>query len=308
MILVTGGAGFIGSNLVEELLKQGSDVRVIDNFDTGQERNLGDLSAEVVRGDITDPDTVKRALEDVNQVYHQAAIGSVPRSIKDPATSTKVNVLGTLNVLTAARDSGVEKVVYASSASVYAGVDELPKREDMTPIPMSVYGATKIMNEYYFRIFHDIYGLKSTGMRYFNVYGPKQSPDSEYAAVIPKFINLMLSDKIPKIFGDGEQTRDFTYVGDVVKANLLAMKAAKSDGTAYNIAGGKRTSLNSLVDLINKALNKSIEPEYLDPRPGDPKHSLADITRAKHDIGYEPGYAFEDGLKLTIDWFRKAHI
>ena len=308
MILVTGGAGFIGSNLVEELLKQGSDVRVIDNFDTGQERNLGDLSAEVVRGDITDPDTVKRALEDVNQVYHQAAIGSVPRSIKDPATSTKVNVLGTLNVLTAARDSGVEKVVYASSASVYAGVDELPKREDMTPIPMSVYGATKIMNEYYFRIFHDIYGLKSTGMRYFNVYGPKQSPDSEYAAVIPKFINLMLSDKIPKIFGDGEQTRDFTYVGDVVKANLLAMKAAKSDGTAYNIAGGKRTSLNSLVDLINKALNKSIEPEYLDPRPGDPKHSLADITRAKQDIGYEPDYAFEDGLKLTIDWFRKAHI
>jgi nucleoside-diphosphate-sugar epimerase len=304
MILVTGGAGFIGSNLAEELLKQGHHVRILDNFDTGNMDNLKGLDVELVRGDIRDMGTVRKALDGVEQVYHQAALGSVPRSIMDPLSTTEVNVTGTLNILTAARDSSVEKIVYASSSSVYAGVESLPKREKMKLVPTSIYGATKITNELYFKVFHEIHGMKSVGMRYFNVFGPKQRPDSEYAAAIPKFIKLIMNDEAPVVFGDGEQTRDFTFVKDVVKANILAMKAAKSDGSAYNVAGGKQISLNSVIEMINGALGKKIEPKYAATRPGDPKHSLADISKATHDLGFRPDYDFDDGLKITVDWFR----
>ncbi len=305
MILVTGGAGFIGSNLVEELLKQGYNVRVIDNMDTGKESNLEGLNIDFVRCDIRDFDAVKNAMKDVEQIYHQAALGSVPRSIKDPLSSTEVNIIGTLNVIKAAQESGVEKIVYASSSSVYAGVDELPKREDMKLIPTSIYGATKIANEHYFKVFYNIYGLKSVGLRYFNVFGPKQNPESEYAAVIPKFIRMIINNERPTIYGDGEQTRDFTFVKDVVNANILAMNSARCDGFAYNIAGGKQISINSLVRMINEIMGKDIEAEYFEPRPGDPKHSLADISRAKEDLGFEPKYSFEDGLKLTIKWMNR---
>jgi UDP-glucose 4-epimerase len=304
MILITGGAGFIGSNLAEELLKQGYDVRVLDNFDTGTMENLKDLHVDVVKGDIRDSEMVKKALDGVEQIYHQAALGSVPRSIRDPLSTTEVNITGTLNILSAARDSGVEKIVYASSSSVYAGVEELPKREKMRLVPTSIYGATKIANELYFKVFHEIHGMKSVGLRYFNVFGPKQSPDSEYAAAIPKFIKMIMNDERPVVFGDGEQTRDFTFVKDVVKANLLAMKATKSDGSAYNVAGGKQISLNSVIEMINEALGKRIEPKYTAPRPGDPKHSLADITKATRNLGFKPEYDFSDGLRMTVDWFR----
>ena len=304
MILVTGGAGFIGSNLAEELLKQGHEVRVLDNFESGIESNLEGLQVELVRGDIRNLDTVKKVFEDVEQVYHQAALGSVPRSIEDPLSSTKVNIIGTLNILQAAQNSGVEKIVYASSSSVYAGVEELPKIETMIPIPTSVYGASKIANEHYFRIFHDIHGIKSIGLRYFNVFGPKQDPKSEYAAVIPKFIRMIMNDEQPTVFGDGKQTRDFTFVKDVVKANILAMKSSVINGQAYNIAGGKQIELNSIIQMINEALGKSIEPQYLDPRPGDPKDSLADITKVRKDLGFELDYDFEHGLKMTIGWIK----
>jgi UDP-glucose 4-epimerase len=304
MILVTGGAGFIGSNLVEEILNQGHGVRVFDNFESGFESNLEGLNAEIVRGDLRDLDAVKNALRDVTHIYHQAALGSVPRSIDDPLSSTEVNIIGTLNILRAAQNSGVEKIVYASSSSVYAGVEELPKVETMIPIPTSIYGASKIANEHYFKIFHDIHGIRSVGMRYFNVFGPKQNPNSEYAAVIPKFIKMMMNDEKPTVFGDGEQTRDFTFVKDVVKANLLGMKTTKDDGTAYNVAGGKQISINSIIQMINEALAKSIDPQYLDPRVGDPKDSLADISRARNDLGFEPDYSFEDGMKLTVEWLK----
>jgi UDP-glucose 4-epimerase len=232
----------------------------------------------------------------------------VPRSIDDPLSSTEVNITGTLNILMAARDSGIEKIVYASSSSIYAGIEELPKKEDMMPVPTSVYGATKIANEHYFRIFHNIHGIKSVGLRYFNVFGPKQRPDSEYAAVIPKFVKLMMDAQRPTIFGDGEQTRDFTFVKDVAKANLLAMKSSVSDGRAYNIAGGKQISLNSITELINHQLGKSIKPNYSEARAGDPKHSLADISLARKDLGYENSYDFEEGLRITIDWYRNSGI
>ena len=305
MILVTGGAGFIGSNLVEELLKLGHEVRVIDNLDTGKQENLDGLNVDFVKGDIRDLETVKSCMKDVEQVYHQAALGSVPRSIDDPLSSTEVNIIGTLNVLMAARDSGVEKIVYASSSSAYAGVEELPKREDMTPVPTSIYGATKIANEYYFQVFSGIHGLKSVGLRYFNVFGPKQSPDSEYAAVIPKFIRLIMSDQRPTIFGDGEHTRDFTFVKDVARSNILAMGSDAGNGSAYNIAGGKQVSLNSLVHMINQHLGKSLEPVYAEPRAGDPKHSLADVSRAEKDLDFRTEYEFEEALGITIDWYRQ---
>jgi len=304
MILVTGGSGFIGSNLVEELISKGHEVRVLDNLDTGKQANIDGLKVDFVQGDIRNLKTVRESLKDVECVYHQAALGSVPRSMNDPIESTQVNVIGTLNVLRAAQDSGVEKIVYASSSSVYGGIEESPKREDMEMVPISVYGVTKVMNEYYFRVFYGAHGIKSLGLRYFNVFGPRQSPDSDYAAAIPKFIKMIMNGEQPVIYGDGEQTRDFTFVKDVVKANMLAMDAAKCDGSAYNIAGGKEVTINSLIHMINGFLGKGMEPKYLDPRPGDPKHSLADISRARDDLGYQPDYTIEDGLKLTIEWLK----
>ena len=306
-VLVTGGAGFIGSNLVEDLVSQDYNVRVLDNFETGKIEKLSGLEnkIELIKGDIRDVELVKKAIKGVDYISHQAALPSMLKSIEEPIPTTEVNILGTLNILLAARDSGVQRIVYASSSSVYAGIDELPKRESMKMIPTSPYGLTKIANEHYFKIFHDIYGLKSVGLRYFNVFGPKQDPKSEYAAVIPKFINLMLNDKRPPIYGDGKQTRDFTFVKDVTMINIISFKAKKADGNAYNIAEGKQTSINDLVKRINEILDKNIKPVYQDPRPGDPKYSEADISKAVKNLGYKPKYGFGEGLKLTVKWFSK---
>jgi UDP-glucose 4-epimerase len=306
-VLVTGGAGFIGSNIVEDLVSQDYNVKIIDNFSTSKNDNISEFGdrIELIKGSITDMEAVKRAVKDVDYISHQAALPSVTRSVENPVFSAEVNILGTLNVLAAAKDSGVERIVYASSSSVYAGVEGLPKKESMDTVAISPYGLTKIANEQYFRMFYDIYGLKSIGLRYFNVFGPRQTPESEYAAVIPKFITLMLNDKIPIIYGDGKQTRDFTYVKDVTTANIVSFKAKKSDGKAFNIATGKQTSINDLFMKINEILGKDIKPAYKEPRTGDPKHSLADISEANKALGYKPKYAFDEGLKLTINWFKE---
>lgn len=306
-VLVTGGAGFIGSSLVEDLISQDYNVRVLDNFDTGRMENLSGLEnrIELIKGDIRDMELVKNAVKGVDYISHQAALPSMLKSIEEPIPTTEVNILGTLNILLAARDSGVQRIVYASSSSVYAGIDGLPKRESMKMIPTSPYGLTKIANEHYFKVFHDIYGLKSVGLRYFNVFGPKQDPKSDYAAVIPKFINLMMSDKRPPIYGDGEQTRDFTFVKDAAMVNIISFKAKGSNGNAYNIAGGKQTSVNDLVKKINEILGKDIKPVYEKTRPGDPKYSEADISEAMKNLGYKPKYSFDEGLKLTVDWYLK---
>ncbi len=306
-VLVTGGAGFIGSNLVEDLISQDYNVRVLDNFETGKRENLSGLEnkIELIKGDIRNMELVKRVVKGVDYISHQAALPSMLKSIEEPIPTTEVNVLGTLNILLAARDSDVNRIVYASSSSVYAGVDELPKRESMNMVPTSPYGLTKIANEHYFKVFHDIYGLKSVGLRYFNVFGPRQDQKSDYAAVIPKFINLMINNKKPPIYGDGEQTRDFTFVKDAAIANIISFKSKKSNGDAYNIASGKQISVNDLVKKINEILGKNIKPVYENPRPGDPKYSEADISKANKALGYKPKYSFNEGLKITVDWYLK---
>ena len=309
-VLVTGGAGFIGSNLVEDLLSQDYNVRVLDNLETGDLKKLSGFEnkIEVIKGDIRDLELVRKAVKGVDYISHQAALPSVPRSIEKPIPTTEVNIIGTLNVILAARDSGVERIVYASSASVYAGLGKTLKKECMNMVPTSPYGLTKIANEHYFKVFYDIYGVKSVGLRYFNIFGPKQDPESDYAAAIPKFINLMLNDKNPIIYGDGEQTRDFTYVKNATLANIISFKAKKANGDAFNIAGGEQTSVNDLVKIINEILGKDIKSVYEDPRPGDPKYCKADISEAGKALGYKPKYSFEEGLKVTIDWFRNGGL
>lgn len=306
-VLVTGGAGFIGANLVEDLISQDYNVKVLDDFTTGKKENLAEFehNIDVIRGDTRNLEMVKEAVKGVDYISHQAALPSVTRSIENPIDSADVNIMGTLNVLVAARDSNVNKMTYASSSSIYAGVEGLPKKESMNMVAISPYGLTKIANEECFRMFYEIYGLKSVGLRYFNVFGPKQSPESEYAAAIPKFITLMLNDKNPPIYGDGKQTRDFTFVKNVTKANIISFTSKADDGKAFNVAMGESISVNDLVSKINEILGKDIKPLYKDPRPGDPKHSLADITKAKRILGYKPNYSFEEGLKITIDWFNR---
>ena len=308
-LVITGGAGFIGSNIAEELLREEeNEVIIVDNLSTGKMANLRkfDQSTNInfVRGSITDLNLLEGVFKGVDYVFHQAAIPSVPRSIKDPIASNNANVNGTLNVLVAARDCGVKKVVYASSSSVYGDTPELPKRERMTPNPLSPYAVTKLLGEYYCNVFNDIYGLKTVSLRYFNVYGPRQDPYSDYAAVIPKFINLVSENKPPVIYGDGEQTRDFTFVKDVVSANILA---AKSDAEGvYNIANGNRISINELANMIMALIGNDLTPIHDDSREGDVKHSLADISEAKKNLGYEPAYSLEEGLRETIEWFGLA--
>lgn len=302
-IVVTGGAGFIGSNLVEELVGS-NEVEVIDNFVTGKRENIsgvGDVS--LVEGSITNLGLLQGIFEGVDYVFHEAAIPSVPRSVKDPVASNNANINGTLNVLVAARDSGVEKVVYASSSSVYGDTPTLPKTESMKPTPRSPYAVTKLTGEYYCRVFYEIYGLKTVSLRYFNVYGPKQDPNSEYAAVIPSFISKALKNEPPVIYGDGEQTRDFTYVKDVVQANILAAVNEKINGEVINIAGGVRTSVNELTEMIKRVFDVKQKPEYISPREGDVKHSLADISKARSLLGYRPVYDLEKGLCETKEYF-----
>jgi UDP-glucose 4-epimerase len=304
--IVTGGAGFIGSHLAEELVGRGYQVTILDDLSTGKRENiepaLSRENVEFIEGSITDLPLLQRLFQDANYVFHLAAVPSVPRSIDSPLASHEGNITGTLNVLLAARDNGVKKVIFASSSSAYGDTPTLPKREDMTPNPLSPYAVSKLAGEYYCQVFSQVYGLPTVCLRYFNVYGPRQDPDSQYAAVIPQFIKLLSEGKPPVIFGDGRQTRDFTFVKDAVEANILA---AQSDACGlFNISGGKSITINQLADLVIKLVGNSnkIKPIHQKPRPGDILHSLADISKAKV-FGYEPKYSLEAGLAETIRWF-----
>ena len=305
-VVVTGGAGFIGSNLARTLIRE-NEVIVIDNLSTGHLENIQDLiddqSIKFVKGDITDLNLLMHTFKDVDYVFHEAAIPSVPRSIEDPVTSNYANVNGTLNVLVAAKDNGVEKVVYASSSSVYGDTPTLPKRENMEPCPLSPYAASKLAGEYYCQVFTEVYDLSTISLRYFNVYGPRQDPLSEYAAVIPRFVSRVLNEKSPVIYGDGKQTRDFTFIEDVVYANILAAEGEATD--VFNIAGGMRISINDLAKSIMKICGKHFDPIYDDPRPGDIKHSLADVSKANEKLNYEPKFNLTAGLEETVKWFQR---
>lgn len=301
--LVTGGAGFIGSNIVLELLKQGHAVRVLDNFATGRRRNLEPVRAdiELIEGDIRSYHTVAHAVKGVEAILHQAALPSVPRSINDPITTNDVNVGGTLNLLDAARSAGTRRIVMASSSSVYGDTPELPKHEGMTPNPLSPYAVSKLTGEHYMRVFHSLYGLETIALRYFNVFGPNQDPTSQYSAVIPKFIKALMEDRQPVIYGDGTQSRDFTFVSNVVNANILAAtKQLDEYGIAMNIACHERVSLNELIAELNTILGKNITPIYEAPRPGDVKHSFAAIGLIKEKLGFEVGVRFKEGMKSLI--------
>jgi len=304
--LITGGAGFIGSNLAAELLKRGHQVRVLDNFSTGNRENLQSLdgSVEIIEGDLRSYHIVRAAVEGMDFILHQGALPSVPRSIADPVTTNEVNVTGTLNILHAALDAGVKRVVFASSSSIYGDSPTLPKKEEMTPNPLSPYAVSKLAGEKYCQVFARIYGLHTVALRYFNVFGPRQNPDSQYSAVIPKFIKAMLNGQSPTIYGDGEQSRDFTYIANVVEANILATEVDCPPGVVMNCAAHQRITLNQLVEILNKILNTDIRPQYTDPRPGDVKHSFADINKIKENLGYEPQILFEEGLLRTVEWFR----
>lgn len=301
-MLVTGGAGFIGSHLTRRLLETGHSVIILDNLKTGNMANIADLDGrvETLQGDMRDLETVKKAVKGVDYVFHQAALASVPRSLKNPRETAEVNVKGTLNMLSCSRDSGVKRVVFASSSSVYGDSPTLPKREDMKPNPLSPYALSKLECEEWCRLYQRIYGLETICLRYFNVYGPNQSPDSEYAAVIPRFINAVLKGGQPVIYGDGNQTRDFTFVRDAVEANILAMDGRPG---IYNIGSGNRVSINLLLETINRIAGKNLEPRHEKPRPGDVLHSLADIGLAREGLGYEPKFSLEQGLRETIGWF-----
>ena len=306
LYLVTGGAGFIGSNLVRRLLADGQRVRVLDNFSTGQRENLADLgsSLQVVDGDLRREEDVRRAVQGARYVLHLGALGSVSRSVEDPLSTNDVNITGTLRLLLAARDAGVERVVFSSSSSVYGNTPVLPKREDMTPTPLSPYALSKLAGEQYHRIFHELFGLLTFSLRYFNVFGPRQNPRSQYAAVIPLFVDALRQNRPPVIFGDGGQTRDFTYVDDVVEANLCCCRASPgAAGGVYNVAWGNRISVKELAARIGALMGRAIEPEYRPARAGDVRDSQADAARARAALGWTPQVPFEEGLRRTVAWF-----
>jgi UDP-glucose 4-epimerase len=309
-VLVTGGAGFIGSHLTEALLQEGHRVRVLDDFSTGKRENLifnkEYPSLEIIEGDIRHLAICQKAMKDIEYVFHQAALPSVQRSVEDPLGSNAVNGGGTLNILFAAREETVKRVIYASSSSIYGDTPTLPKHEEMLSHPLSPYALQKYIGEQYCRLFYQLYGLETVSLRYFNIFGPKQDPNSIYSAVIPKFIDALLQGSPPIIFGDGEQSRDFTYIGNVVQANLLAMSAEHLHGEAINIACAERTSLNQLVNVLRKILGSKLSPVYEEPRKGDVRHSLADIRRGKELLNYEPKVGVELGLKKTVEFFQKG--
>ena len=306
--LVTGGAGFIGSNIAEELVGLGEEVVVFDNLSTGHEGNIEHIMQDItfVKGDIRNASEVRMALEGVDYVLHQAALASVPRSIDDPLLVNEVNVGGTLTVLDESRHASVKCVVYAASSSAYGDSEVLPKREDMLPAPLSPYAVSKLVGEHYCSVYSKVYGLPTISIRYFNVFGPRQDPASQYAAVIPIFISHLLAGKSPTIFGDGEQSRDFTYVGNIVKANIMAAQSDKASGQVVNVACGGRFTLNELYGMLCDLIGVSIDPVYSDPRQGDVKHSHADILMAEELLGYSVETDFEEGLKRTVEWYRQS--
>lgn len=308
--LVTGGAGFIGSNLTEAILNLGYKVRVLDNFSTGKRENieqfLNNESFELIEGDIRDIETCKKACEGVDYVLHQAAWGSVPRSIKMPVLYEEINIKGHLNMMEAARENNIKKFVYASSSSVYGDHPALPKKEGTEGSILSPYALTKKVNEEYADLYFRLYGLETVGMRYFNVFGRRQDPNGFYAAVIPKFVKQLINNEAPQINGDGETSRDFTYIDNVIEANLKACLAGKeASGQAFNIAYGGRETLNNLYNKLCKLLNKNIKPIYKEERAGDIRHSNADISKAKRLLEYSPDYSMDRGLELTIEWYKE---
>jgi nucleoside-diphosphate-sugar epimerase len=305
-ILVTGGAGFIGSHLVSALVSRGDSVRVLDDFSSGRRGNLAGLEGqlEIIEGSLLDPAALEQALTGVDTVFHQAAIPSVPRSMASPVASHEANASGTLRVLEAARRRSVRRVIYAGSSSAYGETPTLPKVETMASSPLSPYAVSKLCGENYCQVYARAFGVETVVLRYFNVFGPRQDPNSQYAAVIPRFVTAALEGRSPTIYGDGNQSRDFCYIDNVVEANLLAAEAKEASGLVFNVACGEATDLNRVVQLVGQALGRTIEPRYEGGRAGDVKHSLADITRARTILGYQARVGFKDGLARTIEWFR----
>lgn len=304
--LVTGGAGFIGSNIVEELVKKGCRVRVLDNFITGKRENLKPFSnnIELIEGDIRDINTARKSVKGVDYVLHQAALRSVPKSVDNPTLSNNINVNGTLNILIAAKEAGVQRVVYASSSSIYGDCKIFPEREDFIPRPISPYAVSKLTGEYYGYTFTKTFGLDVVSLRYFNVFGPRQNPESKYSAVIPAFISRILAGKSPVVEGDGRQSRDFTYVENVVLANLAAAKAKNAAGKVFNVACGKSYSVLDIIKYLEKFLGVKVKPEYTKARRGDARKTIADIAKMKRILDLTPKIQFDEGLKKTLDWFR----
>jgi len=305
--LVTGGAGFIGSNICRKLVADGCFVKVVDNLLTGKKSNLADVidKIEFIEADMGDAEVAHSEMKDIDVVLHQGALPSVPRSVDDPAATHKHCVDATFTLLLAARDAGIKRFVYASSSSAYGDTPTLPKVETMPTQPLSPYAVGKLVGEYYCSVFSGVFGLETISLRYFNVFGPNQDPTSQYAAAIPAFVTAILKDEPPTIYGDGEQSRDFTYVDNVVEANLLAAQAKHTAGEILNIACGQSITVNEIIDMINDLLDKNIKPNYTDPRPGDVKHSLADITAAEKLLAFKPKVSFRQGLELAINWYRE---
>jgi len=306
--LVTGGAGFIGSNTVEELVRRGHSVVVLDDLSAGKEENLAEVRNKItfMKGSIIEIETLRKAMHEADFVLHLAARTSVPRSVKDPIETNKINIDGTLNVLVAARDAKVKRVVFAASSSAYGETPTLPKVETMQPAPISPYGVTKYVGELYAQTFGRCYGLENVCLRYFNIFGPKQDPGSPYSGVLAKFCTCFLDETEPVIFGDGEQSRDFTFVENAVQANLLACEAPNVSGRTFNVGTGGRFTLNETVELLGKISGKPLKPKYEPPREGDIRDSQADITQARLCLGYDPPVTFEEGLARTFDWYRST--
>jgi nucleoside-diphosphate-sugar epimerase len=304
--LVTGGAGFIGSNICRKLVSQGCFVRVIDNLLTGKRSNLADIidKIEFIEADMGDEQKARSAMKGINVVLHEGALPSVPKSVDNPAATHKHCVDATFTLLLAARDAGIKRFVYAASSSAYGNTPTLPKIETMAANPLSPYAAAKLFGEYYCSVFYKVWGLETISLRYFNVFGPYQDPTSQYAAAIPAFVTLILKDKSPTIYGDGEQSRDFTYIDNVVDANLLAARVKRTAGEVINIACGQAVTINQIIGMINKLVGKNVKPIYAPSRAGDVKHSLADITLARKTIGFNPAISFQQGLEKTIGWYR----
>jgi nucleoside-diphosphate-sugar epimerase len=311
IVLVTGGAGFIGSHIAQALAASGARVRVVDDLSTGHLENLEEIGGEIdfQQSSLADEEATRRALEDVEVIFHEAAIPSVPRSVKNPVETHVACVDGTFALLNAARERGVRRVVYAASSSVYGDQPALPKVEDMRPDPLSPYAVAKLVGEYYCQVFTRVYNLETVCLRYFNVFGPRQDPSSEYSGVISRFTSALLTGVQPIIYGDGEQSRDFTYVADVVAANMRAAETTTGVGQVINFARGERATLNQLLEVLKKITGQmDVQPEYREARMGDVRHSLADITRARQMLGYEPKVSLEEGLRLTIDWWKQSRF